>query len=134
MESETVSVTNAAAVAGLQRGTLASWRSRGHVPQREYDLADALSLALAADLVAMGLNVETAAAVGWGVREDWGRVIAAGNSRLFLLARLGEDGRWLFAVCPQREIPTPPIGGTIQVDLTHIAKRVLTRLREMQGA
>jgi hypothetical protein len=134
MEQMNVSVGAAATVAGLQRGTLCSWRNRGHVPQREYDLGDAMSLALASDLVEMQVRVEAAAAIGWGIRGDWPRVVAAGNRRLFLLARREEDGRWAFAVVPKDEIPAPPVGGTLVVDLSHVARRVLARLRELQGA
>lgn len=132
MEQLPITVSDACRAAGLNRGNVGMWQHRGHLPARDYDLADALSLALAGDLMKMDVKVEAAAAIGWGVRADWQRVIAT-NKRIFLLARHADDGLWDFAVVSREEIPVPSIYGTIQVDLSHIAKRTLARLRELQG-
>jgi hypothetical protein len=133
MEQMFVTGSDAAAVAGIPRGSFGSLVHRGHVPAGPYDLADCMSLTLAHDLCEMGVQTTHAAAIGQGARSDWAQVVSA-NSRRFLLARRGDDGRWAFCVCGKDDIPQPAAGGTIVVDLTNIAKRVLARLRELQGA
>lgn len=126
VDPDAVSVTDAAALAGLPRGTVASWRHRGHVPADVLGLPDALSLVLAGDLHRLGLRIEAAAAIGRLVRGDWQRVIAESPRRFFLAARLGEDGRWVCDVL--RAPPPPPAAGLLQVDLSAIARRVLEHI------
>jgi hypothetical protein len=133
MEQLPITVSNACRAAGLNRGNVGLWQHRGHLPARDYDLADALSLALAGDIMKMSVRVEAAAAIGWGVHDDWQRVIAS-SKRMFLLARRADGERWVFAVVTREEIPVPSRDGTLQIDLSAIASRVLGRLRELQGA
>jgi hypothetical protein len=122
-----ISIADAASLAGVPEGTLASWRSRKQVPApRVYGLDDVMSLALAADLNRMGLGIESAAAIGHTVKPDWHRVIELAPTRLFALARVADDGCWEVCVVRQNEIPQPAADEILQIDLSRIARRVLT--------
>lgn len=129
MEQAHLSLTSTAELTGLPRGTISSWRHRGHVPPDVLELPDVLSLTLAGDLTRLGLRIEAAAAIGRLVREDWARVIAESPRRYFLLAQLGEDGRWVVDVL--RAPPPPPAAGLLQVDLSAIARRVLEHIAKV---
>ena len=146
-QAETFSVTAAAALAGLPRGTLAAWRHRGHAPAEGegWALVDVLGLALAAELARAGLRPEAARAVAEAARGAWGRVLAQhprGARRLILVARrddlspspggvpaLPRDS-WMVQVFEARSLPPPAAAPAFQVDLGAVARGVLARLAE----
>jgi hypothetical protein len=81
----------------------------------------------------MGVMAEHAAAIGYFVRDKWPKVVLDSPRRTFLLARLGEDKKWLLATCLQHEIPVPARDATLVIDLHAIASRVMQKLKELQG-
>jgi hypothetical protein len=149
-QAETFSVTAAAALAGLPRGTLAAWRHRGHAPAGGEGgaLADVLGLALAAELVRVGLRPAAARAVARAARGAWGRVLAArqplGARRLILVARRDDPGSgpgadpasagggWVAEVFEAGSLPPPAAVPVLQVDLGAVARGVLARLAEVR--
>ena len=75
MLEQAVSVDDAARLAGMNRGTLWAWRGRGRLPVSDFDLADVMSLTVAARLTEFGMEVQPAASIAWGVREVWPAVV-----------------------------------------------------------
>jgi hypothetical protein len=129
MDAPAVSLSQAAALAEVPTGTVASWRSHGVCPQKDYDDDDLLSLALLGDLVRMGLQLRPAACIARACKERWRSVVAASPRRTMLLARSnGPDGKWVLAFCSPAEVPAFPVGETLVVDLHGVVQRVRGKL------
>jgi hypothetical protein len=137
MLSTPVQQDTAARLAGVARGTVASWRTRGHAPRRGYSLGDVLSLHVAARLAELSMPVEPAAAIAWQLAEDgiWPDVLelADAGESLFLVVKAGdiEPFEWMVLTPAQTIDALTP--GALTVNLAATAREVFRRWDEARA-
>src|SRR4051812_3452871 len=124
MDDDTLSVTEAAALAGVPRGTLSSWRSRGHAT-RLAGFPDVVGLALIRELSDLGLSVAAAAGIAEAARGRWGAVHNS-KRRVFLVAQPAGDGRWRAGL--YRGDAMPAVGAGVVVEVTRLVREVSERV------
>jgi hypothetical protein len=130
MDAPTCSISQAAALAGVPRGTVSCWKSRGAVAEGDWTTADLCSLLLLSRLTKSGVELKPAAAVAQAVKDKWPDVALASPRRTLLLAKPDVGGRWTVALCSPAELPAFPADATVLVvDLHAIAAKVLAYVR-----
>jgi hypothetical protein len=120
------SVGERARAAGLARGTLSCWKSRGVLPNAASAFDEVLSAALVARLAAFGLKTGEAAALVAEVRRRWWPAAGGKAGPAYLVATRAEGGRWKAQVCATP--PTTPGPNALLVDVGRLAQGVLARL------
>lgn len=88
-----VSLGQTAKAIGVSKGTVNSWRSRGHIEQVEYSLSDVLSLAVGVRLTKFGMHIEPAAEIAFQLKSYWPEFLTrkAEDRPLWLVVRPGTD-------------------------------------------
>ena len=134
MEAETYSVTAAAEIAGVPRGTLAAWRSRGDAPASAWGVHDLLNLGVLADLLRGGLTLEAGQALAWRIRpEDWAKAEERGIGRWMMSATRDDNGVWAVGFGKPGHLASPP-RCTVIIDLTEIAAKIRRRAADYAPA
>ena len=131
MLEQAVSVDDAARLAGMNRGTLWAWRGRGRLPVSDFDLADVMSLTVAARLTEFGMEVQPAASIAWGVREVWPAVVEIEES-LYLLVKADPGGPtpFPFNVVTAEQLVEQYEPAALIVNLSTVAREVLAKALE----
>lgn len=102
MPNDTLSMiltpAEAARVAKVAAGTLASWRSRGKLPGGDYTFRETLNLSVAVQLAKWGVPIMAVAEVASGLDEAWPRVMSKSvhDRPLYLLLTRGQPGDTAF--------------------------------------
>ena len=134
MEADTYSVTVAAEIAGVPRGTLAAWRSRGDAPASTWGVYDLLNLGGLADLLRGGLTLDAGQALAWRIRpEDWAKAEERAIGRWMMSATRDDDGVWAVGFGKPGHLVSPP-KCTVTIDLTQIAAKIRKRAADYAPA
>lgn len=131
MNTQTFSVTAAAEIAEIPRGTLAAWRSRGDAPVKSWGEHELLNLGVLADLLRGGLTLEAATALAWRITPgDWQRVEEMAPSRCMMQATRDDNGTWGLNFSKPGHASAYPPRCTVVTDLTTIAVTIKKRVAE----
>src|SRR5689334_14502054 len=93
MLDDTLSVAARAAAAGLARGTLSCWKSRGYLPDSGTGFDEAVAAAVMRHLTALGVSAGEASDLLAAVRHRW-RPDMLGKSTPAVLIATKRKGCW----------------------------------------
>jgi hypothetical protein len=119
-------------LSGIPRSSIAWLKAEGVIDGQKLDMADALSLLAAQELVDLGVPVRDAALVAHSIKGEWPRVVQDFPAPRYLAARLDPENKLVTTVCDQDEVTEVLSRGVMLVNLPLILAQV-ERLARASG-